>query len=59
MLCSRCLDLIDVVQVNFCPQCGRDFRRGRSPLLTDADLRRFVSETATLLPKLRQLRDEL
>lgn len=59
MLCSRCLDLVDVAQVNFCPQCGRDFRRVRSSVPTDAELRLFVSEMTALLPKLRQLRDEL
>lgn len=58
MLCSRCLDLIDVTDANFCSRCGRNLASIRTKTLDAAELHELLPRLAEIRRWLYQCRDE-
>ena len=56
MICSRCLDLIDVTSANFCSRCGRNLVAIRSKTLEPAELHELEARLGELLSRLAEIR---
>jgi hypothetical protein len=59
MLCTRCIDMSDLTNANFCPRCGRNLKWIPAHTPTIAELRTFEAQLSDFLPRLREMRMRL
>lgn len=58
-LCLRCLEQVERLRANYCPNCGRRLGAMHAPLPTGAELTAYASDLARLLSKLKTVQTVL
>jgi predicted nucleic acid-binding Zn-ribbon protein len=59
MICTRCGNIFDTKEANFCPRCGWNLAAISTTKLTIAELRVFETQLSEFLPRLTKMRMRL